>query len=700
MKKYFLVIFALNFIQNFTLSQNTEINLLSALLKVERNDTSRIKYMVQLSELSDLNNILYYTQPAIELAERKLKQSTTNSLESSLYKKQLALAYNNSGFYYNNNGNISLALFYFNKCLKIQEQINDKGGMVFTLINIAAIYHSQDESSLYNSKKESMLNRAIEYYSKSLKICYEIKDTATASRCLNNIGLVYDDFGNWKLALDFYYKSLNLSTKINFKETIAISYNNIGYVYQKQAGVSGNKKDSLLLQSYLAYEKALALFKEINYQIGIVDVLQNMGLIYLSQNHDQKAQICADEAFSIAEKLGFPEQLKRVYYLNYKILKKQKNGIKALEMHEKYILFRDSTNNQQTRNSSIKNQLKYDYEKKENKITAEKEKIELEATEDNKRQNIIIMSVVLGLILVSIFSIFIFKGLQENKKANKIILNQKHLVEEKQKEIVDSITYAKRIQNAILPQTDYINKYLPDNFILYKPKDIVAGDFYWMEHLENITLIAAADSTGHGVPGAMVSVVCSNALNRAALEFGLRDPGKLLDKTTDIVLDTFAKSGEEIKDGMDISLLAIDHQNKKIFWSGANNALRYITNASITPGHASLSVRVEANAENIELIEIKADKQPIGKSDYRKPFTTHEINYIKGTVFYLMTDGYPDQFGGQKGKKFKYKQLEMLLKDCQNLSLKEQENILDKAFENWKGSLEQVDDVTIVGIRI
>lgn len=700
MKKYFLVIIALNFIQNFTLSQNTEIDLLSALLKVEKNDTSRIKYMVQLSELSDLNDILSYTQPAIELAERKLKQSTTNSLESSLYKKQLALAYNNSGFYYNNNGNISLALFYFNNCLKIQEGINDKGGMVFTLINIAAIYHSQDESSSYNAKKESMLNRAIEYYSKSLKICYEIKDTATASRCLNNIGLVYDDFGNWKLALDFYYKSLDLSTKINFKETIAISYNNIGYVHQKQAALSSNKKDSLLLQSYLAYEKALTLFKEINYQIGIVDVLQNMGLIYLSQNHDQKAQICANEAFSIAEKLGFPEQLKRVYYLNYKIFKKQKNGIKALEMHEKYILFRDSINNQQTRNSSIKNQLKYDYEKKENKLTAEKEKIEIEATEDNKRQNIIIMSVVLGLILVSIFSVFIFKGLQKNKKANKIILSQKHIVEEKQKEIVDSITYAKRIQNAILPPKDYINKYLPNNFILYKPKDIVAGDFYWMEHLENITLIAAADSTGHGVPGAMVSVVCSNALNRAALEFGLRDPGKLLDKTTDIVLDTFAKSGEEIKDGMDISLLAIDHQNKKIFWSGANNPLWYITNSVITPGHASLSVHAEVRTENIELTEIKADKQPIGKSDHRKPFTTHEINYIKGTVFYLMTDGYPDQFGGQKGKKFKYKQLEMLLKDCQNLSLKEQENLLDKAFENWKGSLEQVDDVTIIGIRI
>ncbi len=352
-------------------------------------------------------------------------------------------------------------------------------------------------------------------------------------------------------------------------------------------------------------------------------------------------------------------------------------------MHELYIQFRDSNNNLQTRNATIRSQFKYDFEKKETKINAEKDKIQLQASEDKKRQNIIIYSVVLGLVLVCVFSIFIFKGLQENKKANKIILSQKHLVEEKQKEIVDSITYAKRIQNAILPPKEYINTYLPDNFILYKPKDIVAGDFYWMENVGNVTFIAAADSTGHGVPGAMVSVVCSNALNRAVLEFGLREPGKLLDKTTDIVLETFAKSGEEIKDGMDISLLAINHLKQTISWSGANNPLWYL---------------ISDNER--ELTEIKANKQPIGKSDSRTLFTTHSIPYQKGTIFYLMTDGYADQFGGTKGKKFKYKQLEQLIKDNYHLPLKEQESILHKTFEEWKGNLEQVDDVTIIGIRI
>ncbi len=225
---------------------------------------------------------------------------------------------------------------------------------------------------------------------------------------------------------------------------------------------------------------------------------------------------------------------------------------------------------------------------------------------------------------------------------------------------------------------------------MYKPKDIVAGDFYWLHtiQLENenhqisnsIILIAAADSTGHGVPGAMVSVVCSNALNRAVNEFNLIDTGKILDKTRELVLETFSKSDEEIKDGMDISLLSINKQTGKICWSGANNPLWYI--------------------QNNKLIEIKPDKQSIGKTDDEKPFTTHVIELNKGDVFYLMTDGYADQFGGEKGKKYKHKQLQENLLMANNLSLEDQKEKLTFSFEDWKNNLEQVDDVTIIGIRV
>ena len=257
---------------------------------------------------------------------------------------------------------------------------------------------------------------------------------------------------------------------------------------------------------------------------------------------------------------------------------------------------------------------------------------------------------------------------------------QKHLVEEKQKEILESISYAKRLQEAILPPQDFINKHLPGTFIIYKPKDIVAGDFYWAEKVNNLFFIAAADSTGHGVPGAMVSLVCSSALNRSIKEFQLTETGKILDKTRELVVETFEKSSTDVKDGMDISLLCIDTVHKKIFWSGANNPLWYVT-------------------EN-EFVEIKADKQAIGKTDQPQPFTTHDIPYKKDSIFYLFTDGFADQFGGPKGKKFKYKQFSDLLLEHNTLHINEQSDIINKAFNHWKGDLEQVDDVCVIGLRL
>jgi serine phosphatase RsbU (regulator of sigma subunit) len=260
------------------------------------------------------------------------------------------------------------------------------------------------------------------------------------------------------------------------------------------------------------------------------------------------------------------------------------------------------------------------------------------------------------------------------------IIEQKRIVEEKQKEIIESITYAKRLQEAILPPRAFLNKNIPDNFVIYMPKDLVAGDFYWAEKINELFFIAAADSTGHGVPGAMVSVVCSNALNRAVKEFNLTETGKVLDKTRELVLETFEKSANEVKDGMDISLLCIDKKNGSVFWSGANNPLWYF--------------------EDGELKEIKADKQPIGMTEYPRPFTTHRIEYKENNTFYLFTDGLPDQFGGPNGKKFKYKQFSELLVSLSRIPIKDQGPLINKAFEEWKGPLEQVDDVCVIGVRV
>ena len=262
---------------------------------------------------------------------------------------------------------------------------------------------------------------------------------------------------------------------------------------------------------------------------------------------------------------------------------------------------------------------------------------------------------------------------------NKEVEKQKEALEEKNKEILDSITYAKRIQYAILPSQRSFREYFPESFILYKPKDIVAGDFYFLEPAGDRVIFAVADCTGHGVPGALVSVVCSNALNRAVKEFGLTEPGQILGIVRQLVTETFDKSESDVKDGMDISIFTFYPQQMKLQWAGANNPLWLIRDHSLK--------------------EFSPDKQSIGRTDDPKPFATHSIPIQKGDNIYLFTDGYADQFGGPRGKKFRYKQFQELILSIHLLPPGEQAQRLEQAFADWKAQLEQVDDVCVAGIR-
>lgn len=292
---------------------------------------------------------------------------------------------------------------------------------------------------------------------------------------------------------------------------------------------------------------------------------------------------------------------------------------------------------------------------------------------------------------------------QQRDKANQLkelAETQKEIVEEKNKEILDSITYAKRIQNAILPPPRLVKEWLNDSFIFYKPKDIVAGDFYWMEVVKkegkNLIFYAAADCTGHGVPGAMVSVVCSNALNRAIKEFNITDPAKLLDKVTELVKNSFEQSEEAIKDGMDIAICALDLVNKKVWFAGAHNPLYRITNSD---NKVSENLRV-LEIGNRKLVEYKADKQPIGDFDHLKPFTTNEIQLEPGDCIYIFSDGFADQFGGVKNKKYKSANFKKLLMQIESNDMTKQKDILDEEIERWRGEIEQLDDICVIGVRI
>ena len=608
-------------------------------------------------------------QKALEYYHQSLKDK-----EEINDKRGIATCLNNIGLVYKKQGLSIKTVEYYHRALKIQEEINDKNGVATSLNNIAIVYFQQGD-----------IQKALDYNKKALKLREEIKDVPGIGMSLNNIGYIHNKQGQIDVALEYYKRSLKNYESVNNRRGMATSLSNIGLMYKRKNNFS------------LAFEclnKALKLQEEVNDVNEISTTLASLANTLVKEGKINEAFPYAEKSLQIADKLGYPEKIAQSTFQLYEVFQKQNKPGQALEMYLRYISMRDSLTNQETRKASLKTQFQYDYDKKEAILKEQQDKERLLAETKSNHQKVIIWCVIAGFVLVLVFSIFIFNRLQITRR-QKIIIEkqkkevefQKHIVEEKQKEILDSITYAKRLQEAILPTETNWLELLPNSFVLYKPKDIVAGDFYWLEKIKDKVFFAAADCTGHGVPGALVSVVCSNALNRTVLEFGITNPGEILDKTRELVISTFEKSDKEVKDGMDISLCCLNTKTNVLLWAGANNPLWILS---------------QKDGEIIEdsFAEYVPDKQPIGKYAEQKPFTTHEIQLKKGDSLYVFTDGYADQFGGPKGKKFKYKQVKETLMAIAFLKPQEQKNKLDALFENWKGNLEQIDDVCVVGIKI
>lgn len=307
-------------------------------------------------------------------------------------------------------------------------------------------------------------------------------------------------------------------------------------------------------------------------------------------------------------------------------------------------------------------------------------KIEFAESQRSFTKTLIILFSVFSCVLLILGGYVIYIYVQRNNAYKSALRAAKNVTDIKNREITDSINYAKRIQTAIMPDDKKIALAFPNSFIFYRPKDIVAGDFYWMIETEEEVFIAAADCTGHGVPGAMVSVACSAALNRSVKEFGLRKPSEILEKCREMIIETFEEGSHVLYDGMDISLVKVDKKTNQIEYAGANNSLYLVRKK--------------------ELIEVKADKQPVARYYRVAPFTNHVITIEKGDCIYLFTDGLPDQFGGPKRKKFLYKRFKDLLIENSDLSSALQASAISMAYENWKGNVEQIDDICVIGIRL
>ena len=576
--------------------------------------------------------------------------------------------------------------------------------------------------------------KAIEMYTESLKIMIRLSNYVGMGNAYNNIANLHKKKGGHDLPKSYYKKAYNAFEKVD---------NHIGL-----GNVASNlipyKIDENDLDSAIYYcNLALSHYNKINNNIGVSNVFSKLSDIYLKKGDLDKALNKQNESISLISSFGKKDDLalglsklaniymikgdlekadqlseealnmtmssrskfytNNIRYRRYIILKEKGDKAGALEQLEAYLAVKDSVDQLKTEELLTQKKYEYEYAKKtiqdsiaraeHDNYIAEKLKRKEAEIKQGRQQNIY-LGIIVFLVIVS--AVWIFRRLKISQKQTKIIATQKEKVEEqrnvldvKNKEIMDSINYAKRLQDAILPSKVYFQTHFEDHFIFYKPKDVVSGDFYWLERIGNELYLAAADCTGHGVPGAMVSVVCSNALTKAVIEEKRTNPSDILGRARDIIVEHFGRGGTGIYDGMDVALIKVvfaDNDTniaQKIIFAGAHNPFWMI--------------------RNDEFIEIKGDSQPVGNYAEMKPFNQHEISVEKGDMVYLFSDGYLDQFGGPNtdvgGKKYKRGKFRKLILDLKDLPMQSQKEKLAQEINEWQGDLPQTDDIVVIGLK-
>ncbi len=718
MKRVFLpVVFTVLFLSAncSCLAQQAKIDSLRGLVKKDKEDTCKAPHLNSLSweyaKTGSNDSALKCAQSAIRLCEKLLNENADAKIQHSA-KKSEATSYSTIGIIFLNQGNYPDALKNHALALNIRKAINDTKGLSASYNNIGLVCKDQGNYA-----------EALKNYFASLTIRETLGDKKGAAECYNNIGNIYCDEGNYKEGLKNYQADLNLREALGDKLGNAGTYNNIGNIYANEENYAE------ALKNYFA---ALEIFKVTGSKIGISTSYDNIGSIYNSQGNYEEALKNHFASLKIEEEIGDKADISGSYLniggvlLNQKKYKeagdyllKAKNlatevGNKkwmmgcygalakldsakgdfkgAFENQKLFVLYTNLLDNEQIQKKSMESQMTFDFEKKEAAIKAEQDKKDSVTAAEEKRQRLFLWFVLALALSITIIAIVIFIGLQQSKRAKKlielqrdkiseqkeIVENQKTLVEEKQKEIVDSITYAKRIQLTLLANKQLLQNNLPEHFVLFKPKAIVSGDFYWATQRDNKFYIAACDCTGHGVPGAFMSLLNISFLNEAVNEKHIVKPNEILNHVRKRLIENMDGG----QDGMDAILMCFEKtgQGTEITYSSANNSPALIRNG--------------------ELFSLGADKMPVGKGEKTEPFTLREVSSQKGDSLYLLTDGFADQFGGSKGKKFKSRQLNELILSISNLPAAQQSALLNERFEDWKGNFEQVDDMLVIGIRI
>lgn len=663
-----LTIIASLLISSSVFSQNKKLDSLRAVY-TSLKDTTKVQALCQFAKFYIPNN----PDTGEVIANRAILLAKTIN-----YQYGIALAYNALGSALTTKSKYDEAIQVLHQSLDIYEKINHKKGIAYVCNTIANTYLGMGNDP-----------KAHEYYLKCLNTAIQHPiNTHMEAVASFGLGSILINQKKIKEALEYYKKAESAFSSEGNSSYAAMATTMIGEAYI-------NDSDFVSAEKYLL--KAMPVLEKENNEYSIAINVTNLGIIELLRKNYSKAFNYFDRALKLNLKREAWDNIKNNALKLSELMELQGKPNEALKYYKMYVQYKDSVINIE-RNKALANaESKYQAEKKEQQLILKN--LELEKSQsDVKQRNKLIYIFIGALIVFAVLLLIVYRQYHQKKKTNILLNNQfteiklkttqieeqKNIIEEKNKDIMDSINYSKHIQQAILPSENLIQKTLPNSFFIYKPKDIISGDFYFIENTYERIYFAVVDCTGHGVPGALLSVFSQNTLKKIiSAKKGL--PHEILTEICKEFKTNLTNNNKEslsINDGMDIALACLDKYENKLYFSGAKNPLLLM--------------------RNDEMVELKADRWSIsGRNENQQlEFTHHELELYKGDKIYLFSDGIIDQFGGPKGKKFKYKQVKELIKDASKLVLSEQKKFIENTFNNWKGSLEQLDDVTLICVTL
>lgn len=592
-------------------------------------------------------------------------------------KQEVGVMLTNIGVIYKNWGDYQQATDYYQRNLDLQQEIGDTLQIAKALSNMGNIFYYVGVDYV----------RALDYYQQSLMLFEAMDNPFQIANTLNNIGLVYNELNNPDEAILNFEKALEQFRNLNYKPGIASVQNHMGNIYLER----GNLQDALNYSM-----QALKINEEIGNRKETASNLRDIGRVYLKWERYERALDYFNRSLKISEELELKKEVYEIYRNISEVYEKQEKLASALEYFKTYNALKDSSITEEYLKQISELETKYETERVEGELevqrlkNAEQEAESAAKDAELRRQRVLLISVIIGLFVVALFSLLFYRQFREKKRANILleeqnieIKQQRDQILQQKQEITDSIHYASRIQNAILPPDRILAQNLSEHFVLYLPRDIVSGDFYWMTEMEGKIVVVAADCTGHGVPGAFMSMLGVSFLHEIVNKNKVIQANEILNELRRNVVESLHQTGKEgeAQDGMDISLLVIDRQNMMAEYAGAYNSLYLI--------------------RDDQFKEIKADKMPIGISfNKSRKFANNRFELKKDDCLYLFSDGYMDQFGGEKGKKFMAGKFKELIRTIHSQPFEEQFNQLLYRFNKWRGNIEQIDDVLIIGLKI